>query len=152
MIVAQFFQLRTYFSLFFRVVAYQVIACMNFPCRKKRWTVCYRYIHRVEQQKQNLKWNVESPIGANIFSNVTKKGEPLRFFSFPLLLSLSVNSYRVSHCNSNFSDLLFSQRNSKRPYHYILGEKLWVIITENGSFTSTQDHCGQANFGLVREG
>lgn len=88
MIVAQFFQLRTYFSLFFRVVAYQVIACMNFPCRKKRWTVCYRYIHRVEQQKQNLKWNVESPIGANIFSNVTKKGEPLRFFSFPLLLSL----------------------------------------------------------------
>ena len=90
MIVAQFFQLRTYFSLFFRVVAYQVIACMNFPCRKKRWTVCYRYIHRVEQQKQNLKWNVESPIGANIFSNVTqKKGSRFVFLVSPCY-SLSI--------------------------------------------------------------
>ena len=113
MIVAQFFQLRTYFSLFFRVVvAYQVIACMNFPCRKKRWTVCYRYIHRVEQQKQNLKWNVESPIGANIFSNVTKKGEPLRFFSFPLLLSLSICEFiqSVSLQLKLFRPIVFIER------------------------------------------
>lgn len=56
MIVAQFFQLlRTYFSLFFRVVAYQVIACMNFPCRKKRWTVCYRYIVAEAESKMECR-------------------------------------------------------------------------------------------------
>ena len=111
MIVAQFFQLRTYFSLFFRVVAYQVIACMNFPCRKKRWTVCYRYIHRVEQQKQNLKWNVESPIGANIFSNVTKK-RGASFFLVSPCQSLSICEFiqSVSLQLKLFRPIVFIER------------------------------------------
>ena len=76
-----------------------------------------KFVYR-DGLSRDLKWNVESPIGANIFSNVTKKGGKgtkflFRGFRFSLPISefiLSIPGY------SGKLSKLFLLSNSS--YHY----------------------------------